>query len=326
MRIPIILEYTDTVNSVCSYWRGRGPLSELVREGHINVTQGEWNNDWAIIRSCDIAFFQRPMSKNCLNQVMRCKDLGLKIWIDLDDNNQIPPWHEVYNLWCSEYEENTFKKIMLLADVVTVTNKVLQDYYLQYTNNIKIIPNAINDHWLIFNRQSNNKIIIWRGGNHHLPDLYEYKNEIIEVMGSHPDWKLYCLGCEAKFIQNKISNYEYKGDYNIHHYFGFITQTKPSIFIVPLPYNELNKSKSNISWQEATLCGATALLPSYWNLHNYGLLYDGKESFKNQFERLISDENLRERLYKNSYDKIQKEYVLSKVNNQRLEIIKNLMK
>jgi hypothetical protein len=325
MVTPTIIEYYDLRNSVCSFWRGRGPLSELLREGYINLIEGTWNDEWDTLRCANIAFFQRPMSKDCLNQVAMCKDLGLKIWIDLDDSSDIPPHHEVYNLWMEKYDEKTFFKIMLLADVVTVSTKYLQDYYLKFSNKVVVLPNAINDYWLKFKSISQNKLICWRGGSHHLTDLYEYKDEIIEVMNSHSDWKLVCIGSEAKFLSDKLSNYEYAGDFNIHNYFAYILQNNPSIFVVPLCDNELNRGKSSISWQEATLCGAVSLTPSYWGLRELSNPYNSKKQFRDELERLIVDDSLRFNLHYKSKCKIEDKFVLSKVNKQRLNIIKDLM-
>jgi hypothetical protein len=300
-------------------------MSELLREGHVNLIEGTWNDEWDILRCADIAFFQRPMSAKCLYQIAMAKDLGLKVWIDLDDSPEIPPHHEVYDLWNEEYDEKTFFKIMMLADIVTVSTKYLKNYYLKFNNNVVILPNAINDYWLKFSGLSSKKTVVWRGGSHHLTDLYEYKNEIIEVMRAHPDWEFVCIGAEAKFLSDKLSNYEYAGDFNIHSYFGYILRNKPSIFVVPLCDNELNRGKSSISWQEATLCGAVSLTPSYWGLRDLSMPYNSKEQFKEGFERLITDETLRYNLHYKSKCKIEDKFVLSKVNKQRLSIIKNLM-
>jgi len=325
-KIPVILEYPDQISSVCSFWRSRGVLSELAKEGHIGLIEGQWDDNWTTIRSCDIAFFQRPMNKDCLNQIMKCKDLGLKIWMDFDDTFEIPPSHEVYDLWTKIFDEKVFFKMLMLADVVTVTTENLKNFYLKYSNDVVVIPNAINDKFLKFRRPSNNKVVLIRAGKHHLPDIWEYKNEIIQVMNNHPDWKLVVLGCEIKFLSNKIKNYEYGGDFDIHQYFGYILTTQPSIFIVPLLDNELNRGKSNISWQEATLCGAVSLVPDYWKLKKYSGTYKDKKTFKQYFEELVFNKELRIGLYNNSLSKVKKDFLLSKVNKQRLQIIKNLMK
>src|ERR1035437_1031684 len=231
MKIPTILEYYDSKNSCCSYWRGRGVLSLLCRDGYVNLIEGTWNDQWDTINFADIAFFQRPMNKECLKQIATCKDYGLKIIIDLDDYNFISPSHPVYKVWCDIYDDNIFRKIMLLADIATVSTKVLQQYYLTYSNNVKIVPNAIDDSWLKFKPISNNKIVLIRAGDHHLSDIWYYRREIESVMKNHKDWKLQVLGCEVDFLKG-LSNYEYAGDYNIHDYFAYILNARPSIFIV----------------------------------------------------------------------------------------------
>jgi hypothetical protein len=325
-RIPTVIIFSDSNHSPCSAWRSHGPFLELSRLGHINLMVGTWDDSWTTLRLADIAFFQRPMSKNCELQIFTAKDLGLKAWIDLDDSNILSPSHEVYNIWCEEYDELSFKKIMMLADVVTVTNKPLQDYYLAYNNNVKIIPNAINDYWLNINKFSNKKIVTIRGGGHHLNDVWEYRKEIIEVMNNHKDWELHVLGGEIKFLSDKISNYKFIGDFDIHRYFGYLMRFAPGIIILPLSDNDLNRCKSNIGWQESTLCGGTALTPHWWKLNDYSLTYKDNKSFANNFERLITDEGLRKELWTKSVQKVKKDYLLSNVNKKRIEIIKNLMK
>jgi len=324
--IPTILEFADSVTSSCSFWRARGVLSELSRLGYINLIEGIYNNIWDTLRMGDIAFFQRPMSKDCELQIFTAKDLGLKIWIDLDDHNKISPSHPVYKVWCEHYDELSFSKIMMLADVVTVSTKHLQDYYLAYNNNVKIIPNAINDYWLNFSKHSNNKTILIRGGDHHLSDIWEYRKEITEVMNNHQDWHLNVLGGEIKFLSDSIANYHYCGDYNIHQYFAFLLRTNPGVIILPLKNNDLNYGKSNIGWLESTLCGATALTPHYWHLNNYSLTYKDGKSFASNFERLIVEDDLRKELWTKSVQKVKKYYLLSNVNKKRIEIIKTLMK
>ncbi len=322
--IPTILEYSDNTSSVCSFWRSRGVLSELSREGHINIIEGTWNDEWPTVRFARIAFFQRPMNKDCFNQVAMCRDLGLKIWLDFDDSPIIPPSHEVYNLWCETFDMKWFIKICSLAHIVTTSTEYLKNYYLQFCNNVIVIPNALNDHWLTFKKPSNNKIVLWRGGTHHLTDLFYYKDEVCEVMNEHPDWKFQVIGSEAKFIKDRIPNYVYAGSWDIHKYFAYILTHQPSIFVVPLVNDDLNRGKSDISWQEATLCGATALTPHWWHLTGKSATYKDKKTFKQNLEKLIKDQDFRLSLYNASIKKIKSDLVLSKVNKKRLQIINNL--
>jgi hypothetical protein len=324
-KIPTVIIYPDSMNSACSFWR-IAPYLELSRLGYINIIIGKYNETWTTLRMCDIAIFQRPISKDCELQIFMAKDLGLNTVIDLDDHNKISPSHPVYKVWCEHYDELSFSKIMMLADIVTVSTKPLQDYYLAYNNNVKIIPNALNDYWLPFSKHSNNKTVLIRGGDHHLIDIWEYRKEIIEVMNNHQDWNLNVLGGEVKFLSDSVYNYRYCGDYNIHQYFAFLLRTNPGIIILPLKNNDLNYCKSNIGWQESTLCAATALTPHWWRLNDCSLTYKDHKSFANNFERLITEEYLRKELWTKSVQKVKKEYLLSNVNKKRIEIIKNLMK
>lgn len=325
--VPTVLCYHDKIDSVCSFWRSQNPLSELSRQGHINIIQGSWGlDDWTIIRMADIAFFQRPMNKECFNQIALCKDLGLKIWIDFDDYNQIPVHHEVYKLWSQIYSEKEFIKIMMLADIVSVSTDYLKTHYSKYSQNTVIIPNSINDYIYKFSEQSKNKSIVYRGGNHHSMDIYEYKNQIINVLKQNPDYKLYSIGYDPLFIKNEVSNYEFLGDLNIHQYFATIKNINPSIFLVPLLDNEFNRGKSNISWIEATIAGAVALTPHWWKLNNCAMQYRSASTFEDGFNYLITNNNLREDLFSNSKEFITKKLSLSKTNKKRIDIIKKLLK
>lgn len=327
MKKPRIISYSDSEHSPCSFYRSIGPLSELARRDLIEHEEGFYgNDDWTILRKFDIAFFQRPMSKECLSQVAVCADLGLKVVVDLDDHGTaISPSHPVYNTWCHHYDEKTFEKVMELADLVLTSTKRLQQHYLTYNNNVLVIPNAYNDYWIPLHRWSPNKLVVIRGGNHHLQDIWHYRNEIIDVMNEYPDWKLEVLGGEVKFFENKMPNYHWRENLIVHEYFGYISTFKPGIILVPLEPNELNYSKSNISWQEATIGGGVTLTPSYFDLSGQSCIYRGNKSFKTGFEKLLSNDSYRKKLHDASVQHLKENYLLSEVNKKRLEIFNQLI-
>ena len=136
MKTPTIIEYADFVQSSCSFWRARGPLSELAKQEKIRLMEGTWDDGWPTLRMCDIAFFQRPMNKKCIDQMLMIKDLGLKIWLDFDDFPHIPSYHPVYKQYTEIYDEKTFMKMFLLADVVTTSTEFIKQHLLQYHNNV----------------------------------------------------------------------------------------------------------------------------------------------------------------------------------------------
>lgn len=324
---PTILEYYDNVTSVCSFYRGRGIWSELERQGHVNLVLSSWNEDWSIIRRCHIAYFQRPVSKKCLQQIMMCKDLGLKIWIDLDDWIECPEEHPIYQEYSKIFEIKSFEKSLLLADIITVSTDNLHNLLSNKFEHIKIklhtIPNAINDY--IFSQRpiSHNKIIVWRGGENHLYDIKPYTDQINEVLQVYPDWTFYALGSEIPDLKS-LSNYYCLQNLNIHQYFAFMVRVQPSVVIVPLKTNVFNMAKSNIAWLESTMAGAVTVMP-HWTDYNISFQYDETDSFREAFINSLNYEYSRENVYKKSVSSIKDSFLLSQINKQRLHILKLLI-
>lgn len=324
-KIPNVIIYSDSNHSACSFWRSHGVWLELAKQGIVNIHEGTYNDTWTTLRKFDIAFFQRPMARWCLNQVAMAKDLGLKIWVDVDDHNVIPETHPVYDIWKRDYDEMNFKKIMLLSDIVTTTTEYLKNYYLKYTNNVKVVPNAINDYWLKFKKLKSGKNIFIRAGSHHEHDIYKYKDEILTAFDNFNDWGLVVAGSNPIFLQQEIKNYKYIGDLDVHAYFANILNYNCSVFILPLLENELNLGKSNIGWQEATLSGAACLTPEWFNLSEESVIYNNNDDFLRGIIELMEKQELRLEKYTKSVERIKKYFLLSEVNKQRIEIINTLM-
>lgn len=325
--IPKILEYLDKYDSVCSFWRGAGTNSELERQGLIETKEANWNENWSTIRKFHIALFQRPVNKMCLDQAFLCKDLGLKIWVDLDDWKDIPKEHIMYDAYKETFDELSFKKMLMLADVITVTNwRMSSNYTAEYpfiAEKVRVVPNAINDYVYSFKSLSKEKRIVYRGGQNHIYDVKVYQDAIRQVLVDNPDWQFLSIGQDIRRLKT-LPNYQYLGNFELHTYFGLICGLNPSIFIVPLKDNEFNRCKSNISWLEGTLSGAACLCPEYFKDTN-SEFYDSVESFKFGLERLISNSQLRQSLWSASTGAIKETCLLSKVNQKRIDIINDLL-
>ena len=237
MKTPKVLVFNDHIYSSCAFWRSQLPFQELDRNGDIVMEVGEYNHeDWTNLRRFDIALFQRPMSKQIKNQIFMAHDMGCKIWIDIDDYHEIPPYHPVYPVYKDVFDEKIFMQYMMMADVVTVTNDYLKKHYLQYNNNVVVVPNALNDHWLKIQKfkETNNALI--RGGDHHDHDMYLFKDQIIQSVNKNK-WHLNLIGNNPVYFQLEIPEYNYVGDFNIHDYFAYILRADNSVFIVPLVFN-----------------------------------------------------------------------------------------
>jgi hypothetical protein len=146
---------------------------------------------------------------------------------------------------------------------------------------------------------------------------------IRKVLIDNPDWHFISIGQDIKRLKS-LSNYQYLGRFELHAYFGLICNINPAIFIVPLQNNSLNRGKSNISWLEGTMAGAACVCPDYFN-DAISVEYDSVKSFEDRLRVLIEDKEVRSSLYYRSVSKIEEKYLLSNVNKQRIQLIKNLL-
>ena len=138
-KIKNILLYIDNEKSVSNFWRGTGAFNELEKQGYIKTKISNWKESLITLRKYDIAFFLRPMFKPCLQQVLMAKDCGLKIWVDLDDWFELPENHPVKKDYDDNFELKTFKTILKVADIITVTNDIMKKSYLKISDSFKII-------------------------------------------------------------------------------------------------------------------------------------------------------------------------------------------
>lgn len=325
MKIPNVILFPDTEHSVCSYWRANGVYQQLEKDGLIKLAISNYDATWTKLMRYDVAIFQRPMTRFAAKQVFYAKDMMTKAILDFDDLNYIPPTHPVYKPYTEMYSESDFFKMMLSADVVQVSTPYLKNHYLQYNQNIHVVPNSLNDYNLKIRKFKNSKQAILRLGAHHEEDVYYFKDEIIEVFNAHPDWKLHVMGSNPIYLRNEIPNYVFVADFDIHDYLAYNLNSATSAVVVPLIDSEFNRAKSNISWIEATMFGGCALTPSFLP-DTKSFQYTDKESFKEQLILMLENEEARQEKYSESVALIESKYLLSQTNKQRMEIINNLMK
>lgn len=308
-----IIEFYDKANSSCSFWRGRGPLLELEKQDKIKLTQGFYNEDWSELRRHDIAFMQRPMAEFCAYQALMCKDLGLSVWVDLDDWVHIPEHHPMYSEYMKIFNAKSFKQTLAVADVISVTNPTMKtmysEFYPKIANKITIIPNALNDNVYKIKPQSSNKYLFWRGGDHKIEDIKPHLSDLISLLMKNPDWTLFAAGYDFK-VFSVLKNYQYIGDLPIHHYMAAIQNLAPGIFINPLLDNDFNKCKSNIAWIEATMAG--------------GVIAQGNSEFMSVLEMLMANPESREHMYAISKINLTKNFLLDSANDLRMNIINKL--
>lgn len=322
----LFLTYDKT--DACSFYRSAGIASDLRKRTGYDITTASWkdiNLDWATLMQFDIIMIQRPYTSQSRDLCQYIKSLRITLWIDYDDNLfAVPVENKAYHIYGDPTSQRNIKDILNLADVVSVTNDELRASYLEYNSNIHVIPNAFNDS--LFNRklwQERSKLVVWRGSDTHILDIWQYAQAISQASEEKPDYQFLFWGYEP-FSLSQTKNKGYMQGMDIILYHSNLEKMKPLIMQIPLQDSIFNRCKSNIAAIEGTFAGAVSIVPEWWNIPG-ALKYDSQESYYSNIKAVLSGEIDVKKQNAISWEYVQDYLSLSKVNQQRVELIKSLI-
>lgn len=316
MKIIIV---SSAPHGACSFYRSHGVFPKL------NIkTEGSQDVGWQTLIDTDILFLERPDTPEFLKVGQIAKDMGIKLWIDFDDNlfclPETNPHAHFYN------NRNTQKNIIKnleIADIISVaTSAIRREFNSLIDTKIEVIPNAHNDYNFPFEYNlSDRNIIIWRGSNTHRGDLLAYSKQIFDI-ANKSKWNWEFIGRDLWYITDNIQRKNIIPELNLSIYFRTIKNMNPAIYIVPLEFNNFNLAKSNCGWLEMTYAGAVTLAPNMTEWERPGIVtYNDAEDFKFKLEMLMNDSELRRRNYEKSFEYIKETLLLSIINKKREDII-----
>ena len=325
----------------CSYYRSLGPLYKLRKyNSNIEFSQlilAEYTEKiaWNVLANTDILFLQRPTDDTYIRSLELAKDMSVKVWVDFDDNfHEIPEDNPNYENFATEERRNNVTKSLELADIITFSTKALKEYYKDYYEKSYIIENCHNDYNYPFTKkEKSSNIISWRGSNTHKNDLMSCLQEMGNVAGKYKDWGWLFIGGGIDFVEyelkyrqkvEKFSNIQAK---DITIYNKLFKKISSAVHICPLLFSLFNECKSNISWIEGTYFGSAVVAPKIHEFEKPGCVNytESDGSFEYNLERLVKDENFRNKKYEESFEYIQNNLLLSDVNKKRLGIIDRLI-
>ncbi len=314
-----------------SYYRGYGVIPDLREKMGGDLYAEHYQGKrytWAELHSFDILFLQRPGNPENLKLIKYCKDLGIKVWIDHDDNLfELPPYNRVSDEYTPEVKR-TMWEMLRLADVVTVSTQGLRDFFA--TNGVvaEVVPNALNEKLTPmatkYNKPGAITNYVWRGSDTHEADTYFFGEEIYTAINSTEKRLWHFVGYNPWKItinvEQRLVNYIKPEDIFI--YFGKLRALKGQVMHVPLVKDRLNDCKSNIAWIEATAAGMVTIAPDWpeWRKPGVTLYNDILDyGFK-----LIAEIETPEQKWKESRDYILENLTLAKVNERRSAIVRRL--
>lgn len=322
-------EKTDT----CSFYRNGGIAPDLERKfNDCRITVAQWNQitlHWQVLLGYDLVMLQRPYAKEHLSLCEYLKNFRIPLWVDYDDNLlAVPSENKNFELYNPATRED-IKKILQMADVVSVTTEALKQAFLPYNSNIKVIPNAFNDFALRNRiiRRGRSPLILWRGSDSHIKDILSMQGAIDKATLAFPQWQFIFMGYFPWYLRDdNRANIYAMGANDVMLYFKNTMLMYPAVLHAPLYESPFNRAKSNIAYIEASYFGAATICPDWDEWRKPGALnYTTQDSYFELLKGVVTGEINVEAQAEEAWSYIRSELMLSKVNVQRLDLINTLI-
>jgi hypothetical protein len=350
-----LLVCSPDLGDACSFYRAAGVFRHLKAEGwqidfadlSTEATDPLGTIPWQRLASYDCVFVQRPKSNYELGIYRHCSEMGIKLWVDYDDDFfNVPMGNPTYELYSSPGLQGVVDTLVRHADIVTVTTEALRDQLSgRRVEPIHVIPNAFDDYTFGQKPKTPTQfraMWLWRGSHSHHPDLKEALPEFVRAQketlgeGRHEFVFIgssYWPVLEALDWKNKQQNNGvHLVDPALPYSFvrGLASSCKDGwgrFGVVPLVDSGFNRCKSNIAWFEFTYANSVVIAPGFlpeWikpGIVNYTKEQNLFETYKDLVEHGDPVEAI-----DTSWEYIQDNYRLSKINVKRFDILQGLAK
>jgi glycosyltransferase involved in cell wall biosynthesis len=334
MKKKVLTIYPNASDST-SLWRGAGPMA-MVEKMMPDIHFKELNTDlnWRTFWGYDVVFMQRPSTAAHKEACLLLKRMGIKLWLDFDDDLFNVPVSNPASLTYNQRDvQRDVTHIVTLADAITVSTPDLHRKYGQLNKNITVVPNAWNErlfHYRAEDKVARSKVVLWRGTRTHAEDLDRFLPELGRVAEDHKDWKFVFVGGAYWKVHHAIPEDQlviYEGMEQTLFY-EMIYKLGAKIMIVPLADHTFNKAKSNIAWQEGSFCGSAVLCPDWEEWIRPGAInYRDAKDFEGTLRTMMMPNGMDlSQPAKLSWDYISKYLTLDQANEIRCAILSDLLK
>lgn len=317
-----------------SFYRAALPLSWLYHDYDVDLIIAE-SVGWSVTCLADVVFIQRPADGTYLEAAKFAQLTRKKVWVDFDDDMLgVPVENRAHPHYSKPEVKALVVEMVALADVVTVSTPHLASRFNEFRfksgkPECVVIPNAFDDRSLPprHSAMEPHPLILWRGSDTHQRDLAEVTGGIFEVMHKNPTWSIHFLGYNPVWISSVLPEKRCivdPGYLNIYEYHSYLQRIQPRVVVVPLSDSPFNRSKSNIAWIEGTYARAVVVAPDFPEWRRPGIInYKGPEDFARATQLAIEESRSRGRA-EQSWAWIKQNLLLSKVNEQRWDVLRSL--
>jgi len=301
----------------------------------LTLTMKDWETEYEkvmptltdMVEWADFVVFQYIHSEKGLSIAQAIRDLK-PTFVEVDDSFSHVPFESIaYDSNRPGYALDVWatRQIMECHGVITTTDN-LKNHYLQYNNNVNVIPNCIDfDLWDSYETHKNERIRIgWVGGDTHAGDLKLVKDVLYQILDEYPNVEAYIVcGNPPKWEKHQrlhmVATWAYITDYA-----KMVKDFSFDIGLVPLKDNYFNRGKSNLKYLEYSACRtptvASAVEPFRSDFK--GLLVEKDEDWYIYLRELIEDEDFRLKIGQNAYFHVKEEFNLNKIAVEYSDLIK----
>lgn len=313
-----------------SFYRGMGPWLALEKAHPELELHFPTSIDWPLLKRMDLVFLQRPAMPDHFAVLVKAKDLKLPVIVDFDDDNlSVPKDNPTYPQYSQMPIKDAIVKLSRHADQLWVTTKFLQKKFGIYNKNIHIIPNAIDDS-LLHLRQippgPRAKRALWRGTPSHNRNLMSVGKEIISLSRKYGEMTFTFFGLDPIDLTDHIKRHEIHGQVDMIDFLKVMCQMHAQIVYYPLIATDHAQARSHISWLESSFSGSPMLASKNEEFTRPGLLnFSTPQEFEEQMDHILKNEIDLDKCVNDSWAHIQENYMLSRVNDQRWNLIQSLL-
>jgi len=286
--------------------------------------------DVSFIANVDILVFSRyypitdyPMVKTF---IAAAKHFNKKIVYETDDDLFNIPLDNGAYIEATE-ARNLVLYMMENADAYTVTTKRLGElltsirskptYVLPNSLEVESIRDQVHKK-LIKPKKKDVFRIGWSGGSSHIADMAQITPALKKFMRAHKNVEFVIFGAESvvSMMPFKVTHVPFC---SVDIYQSVLEDLDLDLAICPLLFNNFNKHKSPIKWEEYSLCRYPVMasnVPPYSDAIEDGetgmLVNNVKNDWLLGLEKLYNSKELRDKLSNNGFNKVYNDYDIGK--------------
>lgn len=313
-----------------SFYRGVGPLTALQKIMPLELSFPDPFN-WSVLKDKDILFMQRPFLPVHYDCLRLAKDLGVAVWCDFDDDNlAVPRRNPAFHQYNQQVVKESIVNLLRHSDVVTVSTEFLRKKYSIYNpKNTFVIPNAFDETLLKIRQipdRAKEKLFLHRGSATHQDNLRVVEEKVIELSHKYPEWRWGFSGHEPHDLLEKLRMPQvFPGNHFID-YQRILCQINASCLYYPVADNDHSKSRSHVSWIEASFAGMATIASDTEEFKREGILnFTTKEEFYNVCESIIKGEIDISKNAALSWQCVMQNFTLRRINEYRKQIIEQIL-